>query len=82
MLAYKFRLYPNKEEDRKLLWTLEVCRKVYNRFPGPYCGGESTIGSSCKLYCWSGRYGRNDRNSRLWTGDRYSRQRTDCKPSE
>jgi hypothetical protein len=23
MLAYKFRLYPNKEEERKLLWTKE-----------------------------------------------------------
>ncbi len=40
MLAYKFRLYPNKEEERKLLWTLEVCRRVYNRFLELYNEGE------------------------------------------
>ncbi|WP_019177738.1 helix-turn-helix domain-containing protein [Methanomassiliicoccus luminyensis] len=32
MLTYKFRLYPNKEEERMLLWTLEICRLIYNRF--------------------------------------------------
>jgi putative transposase len=40
MLAYKFRLYPNKEEERKLLWTLEVCSKTYNRFLEMYNAGE------------------------------------------
>lgn len=32
MLACRFRLYPNKEEELKLLRTKEVCRRVYNRF--------------------------------------------------
>jgi hypothetical protein len=32
MLACQFRLYPNKEEERKLLWTKEVCWQAYNRF--------------------------------------------------
>lgn len=40
MLAYKFRLYPNQEEERKLLWTKEVCRRVYNRFLEMYYEGE------------------------------------------
>ncbi len=29
-ITYKFRLYPNKEQEEKLLWTLEKCRLVYN----------------------------------------------------
>ena len=40
MLAYKFRLYPNKEEERKLLRTLEVCRLIYNHFLELYNDGE------------------------------------------
>lgn len=40
MLAYKFRLYPNMEEERKLLWTKEVCRRVYNKFLELYNEGE------------------------------------------
>ncbi len=28
--AYKFRLYPAKEQEEKLLWTLDKCRYVYN----------------------------------------------------
>ena len=40
MLAYKFRLYPIKEEERKLLWTKEVCRRAYNQFLELYYGGE------------------------------------------
>ncbi len=40
MLAYKFRLYPNKEEERKLLWTKEVCRQTYNKFLELYNAGE------------------------------------------
>jgi putative transposase len=40
MLAYKFRLYPNKEQERKLLWTKEVCRLAYNRFLERYNAGE------------------------------------------
>jgi putative transposase len=29
-ITYKFRLYPNSEKEKKLLWTLEKCRMVYN----------------------------------------------------
>jgi len=36
MLAYKFRLYPNHEDERKLLWTLELCRRAYNRMLEEY----------------------------------------------
>jgi len=28
--TYKFRLYPTKENEKKLLWTLDKCRYVYN----------------------------------------------------
>ena len=28
--AYKFRLYPTKEQEQKLLWTLDKCRFIYN----------------------------------------------------
>lgn len=28
--AYKFRLYPNKEQEQKLLWTMRQCKFVYN----------------------------------------------------
>ncbi len=30
MLAYRFRLYPNKEQTRKLEFTLDTCRWTYN----------------------------------------------------
>ncbi len=40
MLSYKFRLYPNKEEEQKLLWTKDVCRRVYNRILELYNAGE------------------------------------------
>jgi putative transposase len=30
-ITYKFRLYPNSEKKKKLLWTLEKCRMVYNQ---------------------------------------------------
>ncbi len=29
--TYKFRLYPSKEEEQKLHWTLDQCRFVYNQ---------------------------------------------------
>jgi len=32
MIAYKFRLYPSKEQEEKLLKTLEICRWTYNYF--------------------------------------------------
>ncbi|MEZ4607637.1 MAG: helix-turn-helix domain-containing protein [Deinococcales bacterium] len=28
--AYKYRIYPNKGQEQKLLWTLEQCRYLYN----------------------------------------------------
>ena len=31
-VTYKFRLYPSKEEEKKLLFILEVCRLLYNFF--------------------------------------------------
>ncbi len=31
MLAYKFRLYPNHEEELRLLRAMELCRRAYNR---------------------------------------------------
>jgi len=40
MLACKFRLYSNKEEERKLLWTKEVCRRTYNKFLELHRSGE------------------------------------------
>ena len=32
MITYKFRLYPTKEQEEKLLETLEICRQTYNYF--------------------------------------------------
>ncbi len=29
--AYRFRLYPNKEQEQNLLFTLDKCRFVYNK---------------------------------------------------
>ena len=34
MLSYKFRLYPNKETENKLLGGLELCRQTYNLLLG------------------------------------------------
>jgi len=31
-LTYKFRLYPNRKQEGKLLETLEICRQTYNLF--------------------------------------------------
>ncbi|MBN1159936.1 MAG: helix-turn-helix domain-containing protein, partial [Candidatus Diapherotrites archaeon] len=30
MLAHKFRLYPNKEQEERLNFTLDMCRQTYN----------------------------------------------------
>lgn len=30
--TYKFRLYPSGEEEKKLLFVLEICRLLYNSF--------------------------------------------------
>ena len=43
MRAYKYRLYPNKEEERRLLWTLEQCRLAYNRFLEEFEKGERNL---------------------------------------
>ena len=32
ILSYKFRLYPNKEQEQQMLRTLEACRWIYNYF--------------------------------------------------
>ena len=29
-ITYKFRLYPNEEQEQKMEWTLDKCRLVYN----------------------------------------------------
>ena len=34
MITHKFRLYPNKQTENKLLETLEICRQGYNTFLG------------------------------------------------
>jgi len=31
MKSHKFRLYPNKEQEKKLLWTMDRCRFTYNK---------------------------------------------------
>ncbi|MFX0097216.1 MAG: RNA-guided endonuclease InsQ/TnpB family protein [Candidatus Hodarchaeota archaeon] len=31
ILTYRFRMYPKKEEEQKLIWTLNKCRFVYNK---------------------------------------------------
>lgn len=30
-MSYKFRLYPSRQQEQKLLWTLNKCRFVYNQ---------------------------------------------------
>ncbi len=42
MLIYKFRLYPNHEEERKLLYTKNLCRLAYNRMLEEYNAGPRT----------------------------------------
>ena len=34
MIAYKMRLYPNKEQEEKLEFTLTMCRSAYNEMLG------------------------------------------------
>ena len=34
MKAYKFRIYPNKEQEEKLDFTLDICRQTYNMMLG------------------------------------------------
>lgn len=37
-LTYKFRLYPKKEHEKRLLETLELCRQTYNYFLSQWNG--------------------------------------------
>ena len=37
-LTYKFRLYPKKEQEKKLLEALELCRQTYNYFLAQWSG--------------------------------------------
>jgi len=39
-VTYKFRLYPTKEQEEKLLWTLEKCRLTYNQMLADLNGQE------------------------------------------
>jgi putative transposase len=40
MFSYKFRLYPKKEQEKKLAETLEFCRQTYNYFLAQWNGKE------------------------------------------
>lgn len=31
MLAYRFRLYPNEDQERKMFYMKDLCRRAYNR---------------------------------------------------
>ena len=46
--TYKFRLYPGKEDEKKLLSVLEICRLLYNSFLGSWNDSEK-IPSRYKL---------------------------------
>ena len=46
--TYKFRLYPGKEDEKKLLSVLEICRLLYNSFLGIWNDSEK-IPSRYKL---------------------------------
>jgi len=37
-IAYRFRLYPSKEQQEKLMETLELCRQTYNYFLSQWSG--------------------------------------------
>ena len=41
MLSYKFRLYPKKRQEERLMETLELCRQTYNYFLAQWNGKES-----------------------------------------
>jgi len=47
-LTYKFRLYPNKEQEKKLLETLELGRQTYNYFLSQW-GSVGKIPSRLKM---------------------------------
>jgi len=43
VLAYRFRLYPSREQEKTLLEMLEACRFVYNKVLEWVNGGESNL---------------------------------------
>jgi putative transposase len=43
-LTYKFWLYPEKEQEEKLIETLEVCRQTYNHFLAQWNGKDRISG--------------------------------------
>jgi len=47
-LTYKFRLYPKREQEEKLLKTLELCRQTYNYFLAQW-DGKNKIPSRLEL---------------------------------
>jgi len=47
-ITYKFRLYPKKEQEEKLLETLELCRQIYNYFLAQW-NGKGKIPSRLEL---------------------------------
>jgi putative transposase len=47
-LTYKFRLYPKKEHEERLLETLELCRQTYNYFLAQW-NGKAEIPSRLEL---------------------------------
>jgi putative transposase len=47
-LTYKFRLYPKREQEEKLLKTLELCRQTYNYFLAQW-NGKNKIPSRLEL---------------------------------
>jgi putative transposase len=42
-ITYKFRLYPSKEQEEKLLETLELCRQTYNYFLSQWNNKDKTL---------------------------------------
>jgi putative transposase len=48
MFSYKFRLYPKKEQEEKLVETLELCRQTYNYFLAQW-NGKNKIPSRLEL---------------------------------
>ncbi|MGC8936043.1 MAG: RNA-guided endonuclease InsQ/TnpB family protein, partial [Candidatus Methanomethylicaceae archaeon] len=48
MLSYKFRLYLKKEQEERLVETLELCRQTYNHFLAQW-NGKSEIPSRLEL---------------------------------
>ena len=47
-IAYRFRLYPNKRQEDRLLETLELCRQTYNYFLSRW-DGETRISNRLEL---------------------------------